>query len=145
MSDKTHTHTSDLQVEKPIIKEELDSSNDASLLSISSKEDSSSQPSSHSLGNYKENPLYLHSNMSLKESISFGKHLATRIESLEKLISNGALGMKDPPLINHLQPNHAMNLKENKEPIVNMNHSSYMKGGGPQDQPPFYQGREPPR
>lgn len=54
--------------------------------------------------------------------------------------------MKDPPLINHLQPNHAMNLKENKEPIVNMNHSSYLKDGRPQDQPPFgYQGREPPR
>lgn len=70
---KTELIIPKVTVEKPLIKEELDSSNDASLLSISSKEDSSSQPSTHSLGNYKENPMYMHSNINLKDSISFGK------------------------------------------------------------------------
>lgn len=79
LSDQKPTFKTDLgvpkvTVDKPLIKEELDSSNDASLLSISSKEDSSSQPSNHSLGNYKDSPLYMHSNMNLKESISFGKY-----------------------------------------------------------------------
>lgn len=142
---KTELGVPKVTVDKPVIKEELDSSNDASLLSISSKEDSSSQPSNHSLGNYKDSPLYMHSNMNLKESISFGKYCFTRWQSIAITFTRVFLGMKDPPLINHLQPNHALNLKDNKEQIVNMNHSSYLKDGRPTDQPFGYQGREPPR
>lgn len=94
------------------IKEEMDSSNEAiSMNSMSLNPNLDGKDENM----YKEN-IFMPQNKNIKESISFG--------------------MKDPPLMNHLQPKHGLNLKEpqmekHKEQIINMNHSSYISDKKP--------------
>lgn len=89
------------------IKEEMDSSNEAinmNPMGLNTNFDGKDE------NIYKES-IFMPQSKGIKEPISFG--------------------MKDPPLMNHLQPKHGLNLKEpqmekHKEQIINMNHSNYL-------------------
>lgn len=98
-------------MEKPLIKEELDSPSDTRNMNLLSIGANHLNPKDEN--NLFSDNLYIHQTINTKENVSFG-----RKESF----------------INHLQPKHALNLKDSpidmhKDQIVNMNHSNFMNTG----------------
>lgn len=113
-------------MEKPLIKEERDSPNDSrnmNLLNISSNLTPKDE------NNLFSDNLYLPQAINSKDAVSFGR--------------------KEAPFINHLQPKHALNLKESpidmhKDQIINMNHSNFMNSANEMKQEPFGYQNPPP-
>lgn len=113
-------------MEKPLIKEELDLSNDSRNINLLNINSNLNPKDENTIFN--EN-LYIPQSINPKETVPFGR--------------------KEPPFINHLQSKHALNLKEtpidmHKDQIININHSNFMNAANEIKQEPFGYQNPPP-